>query len=70
MAEKSRDSCLGGMATEGLHLALPCLIEGNSARPLETSVGKTLKKSDNVSSLNNTKKISSPIKILKYLNNH
>lgn len=44
MAEKSRDSCLGGMATEGLHLALPCLIEGNSARPLETSVGKTLKK--------------------------
>ena len=51
MAEKSCDSSLGGMAAElnkedlrDLHLTLPCLIQGHSARLLKMSVDKTVKK--------------------------
>lgn len=51
MSEKNCDSQLGGMATElnkedlrDLHLTLPHLIHGDSARLLEISLSKTLKK--------------------------
>lgn len=54
-------------ALKDLHLTLLYLIQGYWARPLEMSVGKTLERSDKISSLNNPKN-SSPIEItVKYV---
>lgn len=49
----------------GLHLTLHYIIQGNWARPLEMGVGRTLKRSDKPSSLNNPKN-SSPTEILNH----